>query len=272
MRELFLTSVVPRDDLEPIRATLGGFTMQTGTLSTFRVLFYDCGPEPKPLKNDRFFKQSPHLQLWKDLSDQLARTSYILQVRYLVDINKDFGQGSAMDLNSRAGILRWNDVPDPAKAVPVNSKTKEAETPEQLVTIRRKIDIPGTNLLAALADNGFRFVGEVILDNHVFAKDLAGLVISEVRVLPESPAYPVPTLPAFNTLRYADPRPLTMFNVRMNVNDSQPENVKKGVEELLKVKVELEQLCDFRVVERKLLDTRVVTNNLRAPPGVSEHK
>lgn len=157
MRELFLTAVVKDSDFTMSCAVMQGFAWMTARKSYHRILFYDCDPQPKPLKNVRAFQQSRHPQLWRDLSNQLGRTAYILQIAYEVNLDKDFGKGTTMDFNSLPGTLRWMDLPDPAKAMPVISRKKEAEGPEQLATIRKKIEIPDQTMLpTALTDNGFR--------------------------------------------------------------------------------------------------------------------
>lgn len=140
MYELFLTTPVRKDDFEMACAILQGLTCMQARQNVHRILYFAGQPQPRGLFNQRCFRQSPALPLWKELSKQLTRSSYVMQLAYDVSPETDFGNGAIVDLNSTPGTLRWMDLPDPLRDTPV--------------TQRKKIDIPDQrNLLTALSDN-----------------------------------------------------------------------------------------------------------------------
>lgn len=143
MRELFLTAVVRDDDFTMACAVLQGLTWMKARQSVHRILFFHGQPQPKPFKIPRIYQQSRFLPFWKELSNQLARSSYVLQLAYEVARDKDFGKGTTMDFNALPGTLRWTDLPDPLRDTPITS--------------RKKIDIPDQSaLLGAMNENSFR--------------------------------------------------------------------------------------------------------------------
>ncbi|KAI1454726.1 mediator complex, subunit Med18 [Annulohypoxylon moriforme] len=245
MRELFLTASVKDADFPMTCAVLQGLTWMTARQTVHRILFFHGQPQPKSLKNTRAFQQSRFLQLWKELSNQLARSSYVLQVAYEVSLEKDFGKGTAMEFNGLPGTLRWTDLPDPIRDTPV--------------TTRKKIEIPDQPALpVAMNDNGLQYKNEMIQESHSFVRENIEFVFSRYYHLPDSPGRPVTTLPAFADLRPVDPAQKWVLNVKLNVlDDNQPDKVKKASEELLDVKAELEKLFDFKVLDRRIFDTRI---------------
>ncbi|KAI0181567.1 mediator complex, subunit Med18 [Hypoxylon sp. FL1284] len=255
MRELFLTASTRDADFTMSCAVLQGLAWMTARRSIHRILFFHGEPQPKPLKNTRAFQQSRHLQLWKDLSNQLMRSSYVLQTAYEVSLERDFGKGTAMEFNSSPGTLRWTDLPDPARDTPVTSR-KKIEIPEQF------------SLLTALTDNGFRYKNEMIQESYSFVRENVEFVFTRYYHLPESPGRPITTLPPWGDLRPLDPAQKWVLNVKLNVpDDSQPEKVKKAHEELLAVKAELDRLFEFRPVDRRVFDTRIAPPPARVIPG-----
>ncbi|KAI2463507.1 mediator complex, subunit Med18 [Annulohypoxylon bovei var. microspora] len=250
MRELFLTASVKDADFSMTCAVFQGLTWMTARRSVHRILFFHGQPQPKPLKNTRAFQQSRLLPLWKELSNQLARSSYVLQVAYEVLPDKDFGKGTAMEFHALPGTLRWTDLPDPLRDTPVTS--------------RKKIEIPDQPALPlAMADNGFQYKNEMIQESYSFVRDNIEFVFSRYYHLPESPNRPVATLPAFTDLRPVDSAQKWVLNVKLNVlDDNQPDKVRKASEELLGVKAELDRLFDFKILDRRVFDTRI------APPPV----
>ncbi|KAI1375995.1 mediator complex, subunit Med18 [Hypoxylon crocopeplum] len=250
MRELFLTASVGGDDFSMACAVLQGLTWMTARRTVHRILFFHGHPQPKALKNTRAFQHSRFIPLWKELSNQLSRSSYVLQIAYEVVPDRNFGKGTAMEFNSLSGTLRWTDLPDPLRDNPVTS--------------RKKIEIPDQGgLPTALTDNGFRYKNEIIQESYSFVRENVEFVFSRYYHLPNSPGRPVTTLPAWTDLRPLDPAQKWVLNVKLNVlDDSQPEKVKKANEELLGVKAELDKIFDFKVVDRRVFDTRI------APPPV----
>ncbi|KAI1089925.1 mediator complex, subunit Med18 [Rostrohypoxylon terebratum] len=252
MRELFLTASVKDADFSMTCAVLQGLTWMTARQSLHRILFFHGQPQPKPLKNTRAFQQSRFLSLWRELSNQLARSSYVLQVAYEVALDKDFGQGTSMEFNNLPGTLRWTDLPDPLKDTPV--------------TQRKKIEIPDQpNLPVAMTDNGFQYKNEMIQESHSFIRENIEFVFSRYYHIPDppSPGQPVSSLPAFADLRPVDPAQKWVLNIKLNVlEDNQPDKVRKASEELLRVRAELEKLFDFKTLDRRIFDTRI------APPPV----
>ncbi|KAI2632125.1 mediator complex, subunit Med18 [Hypoxylon sp. NC1633] len=248
MRELFLTASVRDGDFAMACSVFQGLTWMTARQSVHRILFYHGQPQPKALKNTRTFQQSRFLPLWKELSNQMARASYVLQVAYEVLPDKDFGRGTAMEFNSLPGTLRWTDLPDPLRDTPITSR-KKIEIPEQ------------SSLPTAMTDNGFRYMNEIIQESYTFVRENVEFVFSRYYRLPDSPGRPVTTLPAWADLRPIDPAQKWVLNVKLNVlEDSQPEKVRKANEELLGVKMELDKLFDFKHIDRRVFDTRI------APP------
>ncbi|KAI0837231.1 mediator complex, subunit Med18 [Hypoxylon sp. FL0890] len=250
MRELFLTASVRDSDFQMACAVLQGLTWMTAHQSTHRILFFHGQPQPKSLQNLRALQGSRLLPLWKELSNQLARSSYVLQVAYEVVPDRDFGKENTMDFNTLPGTLRWTDLPDPLRDTPVTSR-KKIEIPDQI------------QLPMALNDNGFRYTNEMIQESRSFVRDNVEFVFSRYYHLPDSPGRPVASLPAFADLRPLDPAQKWVLNVKLNVlDDSQPDKIKKAMEELLNVKAELDKIFDFKPIDRRVFDTRI------APPPV----
>jgi mediator of RNA polymerase II transcription subunit 18 len=148
MYELFLTTMVKDDDFEMASAVLQGLSWMTARHNVYRVSFFAGPPQPKGLPTLRTIQQSlqqrpAELKLWSELGRELSRSSFVFQLAHEVKVNQDFGSGNAMDLNTVPGTLRWTEFPDPHREK------------DQLVTHRRKIDIPGQkNLLEIMANNG----------------------------------------------------------------------------------------------------------------------
>ncbi|KAI1388958.1 mediator complex, subunit Med18 [Hypoxylon trugodes] len=247
-RELFLTATVKDSDFTMACAVLQGMTWMSARQSIHRILFYQGHPQPKPLKNVRAFQQSRYLPLWKELSNQLARSSYILQAAYEVIPDRDLGKGTTMEFNSLPGFLRWTDLPDPLRDTPVTSR-KKIEIPEQV------------NLPMAMIDNGFQYKNEIIQESHSYVRENIEFIFSRYYHLPDSPGQPVASLPAWADLRPLDPAQKWVLNVKLNLlDDSQPDKLKKASEELLAVKMELDILFEFKPIDRRVFDTRI------APP------
>ncbi|KAI1471296.1 mediator complex, subunit Med18 [Daldinia caldariorum] len=253
MKELFLTASVKDSDFAMACAVLQGLTWMKARHAVHRILFFHGQPQPRPLKVTRAFQQSRFIQLWKDLSIQLSRCSYVIQLAYEVLPDRDFGKETNTDFNSLPGTLRWTDLPDPLRDTPV--------------TQRKKIEIPDQgNLPTALTDNGIQYKNEMIQESYSFVRENVEFVFSRYYRLPLSDeelgnkpeGRPRAALPPWADLRPVDPAQKWVLNVKLNVmEDSQPEKVKKANGELLAVKAELEKIFDFKAVDRRVFDTRI---------------
>ncbi len=144
MYELLLTARVRNDDFDMACAILEGLTWMQARRNVHRILFFAGQPQPRGLPNQRYFRQSPTLPLWNELSKHLTRSSYVMQLAYEVFPETNFGTaaaGTTVDFNSLPGTLRWIDLPDPLRDTPVIQR-KKLEIPDQL------------NLPTAMVDNG----------------------------------------------------------------------------------------------------------------------
>ena len=91
MHELFLNATVGNTDFEQATAVLQGLCAMAAWQSRHQVLYYAGPPQGKAFTNMRAAQPSPHKKYWPELSQQLSRQSYILQARYEVFKDKDFG-------------------------------------------------------------------------------------------------------------------------------------------------------------------------------------
>lgn len=257
MHELFLTAAVKDGDFEMASAILQGLTWMTARHNVYRVSFYAGQPQPRGFSNLKSILPPPQSNrgsgpLWNELSKQLSRSSYVVQLEHEVSPDADFGNGATVDLNSVPGTLRWTDFPDPLRDTPI--------------TQRKRIDIPDQKgLIAAMADNQHTYKTEFIHETYSFIRGNEEFTLSRYYYLPgplgQTP--PAATLPPFQDLKVVDPARKWTLNVKMNVmDDNQPEKMKKAHEALMKVKIELDQIFDFKIIDRRIFDTRI------APPPV----
>ncbi|KAI8964723.1 mediator complex, subunit Med18 [Daldinia sp. FL1419] len=250
MKELFLTAVVKDSDFAMACSVLQGWAWMQARRTIHRILFFHGQPRPGPLKATQAFQQSRHITLWKDLSNQLVRSSYVIQLAYEVVPDRDLGKKTNTELSTLPGTLRWTDLPDPLRETPVTQR-KKIEIPEQ------------SNLPTALANNNFQYKNEIIQESYTYVRGNVEFVLSRYYHLPESEGRPLAVLPHWNDLRPVDPAQKWVLNVKMNViDDSQPDKIKKANAELLVVKEEFEKIFDFKAIDRRVLDTRI------APPPV----
>lgn len=92
MHELFLTAVVSAADFDRATAVLQGFCAMGAWSSTHRVLFFAGPTQARGLGQARSIVPSPYGKLWQELNQQLSRQSYIVQARYEVFRDRDFGE------------------------------------------------------------------------------------------------------------------------------------------------------------------------------------
>lgn len=136
MYELFLTALVDDGDFDAACSVLTGLCGMSPWESIHRVLYFQGPPRPGGLPN-----LSAHLGkavrkdtgiLWKELHQSLIRSSFILQARYEVLKDRDFGPSAPpTDLNSTPGVLRWTDFPDPPRNQPLLTQRKKVEIWDQ---------------------------------------------------------------------------------------------------------------------------------------------
>ncbi len=99
MHELFMTAVISNANFERATAVLQGLCAMSAWQSTHRVLHFAGSPQSRGLPGLRSLLQpqvpSPQTQqcakLWQELHQHLSRQSYIIQIRYEVFRDKDFG-------------------------------------------------------------------------------------------------------------------------------------------------------------------------------------
>ncbi len=148
MHELFLTASVKPGEFDTACAILQGLSWMTARRTIYRILFFAGQPQPKglpKLPRPNVLPRQQEKQLWVDLSKQLLRSSYILQAKYEVAPETDFGKESTVDLNRLPATLRWTDLPDPLRDSPITS--------------RKKIEVPFPHsLLGLLVENGLTYV------------------------------------------------------------------------------------------------------------------
>ncbi|KAJ9149471.1 Mediator of RNA polymerase II transcription subunit 18 [Pleurostoma richardsiae] len=270
MHELFLTGVVRDDDLEMARAVLQGFCAMNSWQSTHRVLFFRGPPQPKGLPKSEAIPKLPQTQaLWRDLHQNLARQSYVLQLRYEVFRDRDFG-GDAMQTDAKPatldhtpGTLRWTDIPDP--------------TGNRPVTQRKKVDIPDQrNLIRVVQDNGHVFKSEAIEESHTYFRDNLEFTILRYHSLPQdqqSSGAPAPrsSLPPWDTLATQDPAGKWLLLVRAHVaEDTSPEKMQKAHDELTAVRDELLGVFEFRILDRRVHDTRIAQQQNNMPAALPQ--
>ncbi|KXH67931.1 hypothetical protein CSAL01_01100 [Colletotrichum salicis] len=168
MYELFLTTLVDDDDIQAACSVLGGLCAMPAWQSLHRVLYFKGPGKPGGISNQTSIVKTPRKDiqmLWKDLHQQLSRQSYILQARYEVFKDKDFGPTAPeVDFNARPGTLRWTDFPDPPQV-------------RSSVTQRKKTEIwDQRNLLSVMKDNNYQFKSEAIEETYqFFREDLANI-------------------------------------------------------------------------------------------------
>ncbi|KAI0113571.1 mediator complex, subunit Med18 [Nemania sp. FL0031] len=259
MHELFLTASVKQSDFDTACAVLQGLSWMTARRTIYRVLFFAGQPQAQglPTALPPGMLRPQEMQLWRELSKHLLRSSYVLQAAYEVTPETDFGRVAAggadvppVDLNRLPATLRWTDFPDPLRDSPITS--------------RKKIEIPfARGLPVVLTQNKHAYTNELIQETYSFNRGDLEIVLSRYYYLPESPGRPVAHLPPWADLRPVDSAQKWVLNVKMYVaEDGQPEKLAKANEELMRNKAEFEKLFDFQVVGRQAFDTRI------SPPPV----
>ncbi|KAF4637330.1 hypothetical protein G7Y89_g744 [Cudoniella acicularis] len=238
MHELFLTAHVPNDDLSRAVRILQGYCGTKPQAVLSRRLLWEGPKTRNNLKGiDTAFimrQPQPKIPFWRSLNEQLVRQSYIVTLTYDVD-KSFFGQQEASEEETQEpvknttvlgcdqllGSLRWNDLPDPAGARPVNTRSYiQIDSEKSLCTIIQSI--------------GYRFTRQVIQECYRFINGNVVFELSRYLQLPEdieskSPPNTNNPLPSFNTLVSFDSENkwILMASVRV-FNGNDPEQMKNN--------------------------------------------
>ncbi|KAK7431831.1 hypothetical protein QQZ08_001449 [Neonectria magnoliae] len=261
MYEIFLTALVEDGDFGAACAVLGGLCGMSPWESVHRVLYFQGPPRPVGISNQKSIDKPIRKDigfLWKDLHQNLARQSFVLQTRFEVLKDRDMGPNAApVDLDAAPGILRWTDFPDPPHGRPILTQRKKVELWDQ-----RKLP-------SVMRDNSHQFKTEAIeevyrffreeiefcLVRDYFLKPIEYYVPLEAR---GQPASPVESLPAWESLTPIDSQKRWFLLVKVHVlQDNKPDEIRKAQDQLLAVRGELEGVFDFRSIDRKVHDTRI---------------
>ncbi|KAK2021267.1 hypothetical protein LX32DRAFT_699513 [Colletotrichum zoysiae] len=259
MYELFLTTLVDDDDIQAACSVLGGLCAMPAWQSLHRVLYFKGPAKPGGISNQNSIVKTPRKDiqmLWKDLHQQLSRQSYILQARYEVFKDKDFGPNAPeVDFNARPGTLRWTDFPDP----PQNRSS---------VTQRKKTEIwDQKNLMAVMRDNNYQFKSEAVEETHQFFREDVEFCLSRHYILQmNGDNGPLTQTAPWETMSPADPGRRWMFLIKVHVHqDNKPDEILKAHEQLANIRRELEGVFDFKLFDRRIHDTRVAVEVRNAP-------
>lgn len=117
MYEVFLSTIVRDEDIKATCSILSGLCAMPAWESLQRVLYFKGPARPNGINNQSSIIKTGQRKdvpgLWKELHQQLSRQSYIVQARYEVFKDKDFGTDTPSNFDAQPGVLRWTDFPDP---------------------------------------------------------------------------------------------------------------------------------------------------------------
>ncbi|KAH7149082.1 mediator complex, subunit Med18 [Dactylonectria estremocensis] len=261
MYEVFLTALVEENDFGAACAVLGGLCGMSPWESVHRVLYFQGPPRPVGISNqssiDKPIRKDVGL-LWKDLHQNLARQSFVLQARYEILKDRDMSVNApATDLDATPGMLRWTDFPDPPHGRPLLTQRKKVELWEQKKlpsVMRDNQHIFKTETIEEV----YRFFREDIefcLVRHYFLKPLDHYTPLEMRGQLD---IPLTSLPAWESLTPIDMQKRWFLQVKANVlQHNKPDEIRKVQDQLLAIRGELEGVFDFKTIDRKVHDTRV---------------
>ncbi|KAI9048710.1 hypothetical protein LZ554_007541 [Drepanopeziza brunnea f. sp. 'monogermtubi'] len=272
MHELFVTTHVVNEDLDITLRILQGYCSSYPKHVFTRSLSFQ-GPltrAPKPIDPNLIKQQPPQKFVsWKSLSDQLSRQSYILNVSYEID-QDEFGrtedsgdaqvsqEGSQL-LDQRFGTLRWNDLPEPTAAKPVNSRLPDPGLTRP-VNSRLVVNIDNQQGLCTIMKKlQHTCVREIIQEKYMSVNGDILFELTRYLLFPTEPAGAIrATLPAFNTLTPFDAENKWILTASILVaKGDNPQQMKKGMDQLVAVKNDFEGCFDFKALDRHIFDTRV---------------
>ncbi|GJC81420.1 mediator of RNA polymerase II transcription subunit 18 [Colletotrichum liriopes] len=239
MYELFLTTLVDDDDIQAACSVLGGLCAMPAWQSLHRVLYFKGPAKPGGISKQNSIVKTPRKDiqmLWKDLHQQLSRQSYILQARYEVFKDKDFGPTAPENRSS--------------------------------VTQRKKTEIwDQKNLLSVMRDNNYQFKSEAVEETYQFFRDDVEFCLSRHYILQmNGDNGPLTQTAPWDTMSPADPGRRWMFLIKVHVHqDNKPDEILKAHEQLANIRRELEGVFDFKMFDRRIHDTRVAVEMRNAP-------
>ncbi|OAA63135.1 Mediator complex subunit Med18 [Cordyceps fumosorosea ARSEF 2679] len=264
MYEVCMTSMVEDADLVPACSILEGLCSMKAWESIVRVLYYQGPSRPAGLSNQRSIEKAIRKNvapLWRELHQNLTRQAFVVQARYDVLKDRDFGSEPTqppLDTNATPGILRWTDFPDPPHGKPLLTQRKIVELWEQ------------RSLPSILEDNHHRFKGEVIEETYRFFRDEVEFCLCKQYIFNRIQRFapleqregflslPATHLPAWDSLTPVDVQGRWILQVKTHVlQDNKPDEIRKAQDVLMALRNELDGVFDFRPIDRKVYDTRV---------------
>ncbi|KAM3444774.1 hypothetical protein NHJ13734_001124 [Beauveria thailandica] len=254
MYEVFLTSVVEDADFTSACSILEGLCSMKAWESVVRIIYYHGPQRPAGLSNQTSIEKPIRKNvapLWRELHQNLSRQSFIIQTRYEVLKDRDFGEcAKPAELDATPGILRWADFPDPAHGKPLLTQRKMVELWDQRA------------LPSLLRENHHRFKGEVIEETYRFFRDEVEFSLTKQYFLHpiegQAVVAPVTQLPAWDKLTPVDMQRRWIMQVRTHVlQDNKPDEIRKAQDKLMALRNELDGVFDFRTIDRKVHDTRI---------------
>ncbi|EEY16848.1 conserved hypothetical protein [Verticillium alfalfae VaMs.102] len=234
MYEVFLSTIVADEDIKATCSILAGLCAMPPWESLHRVLYFKGPSRPNGISNQNSIVKSQRKDvpgLWKDLHQQLSRQSYVIQARYEVFKDKDFGTETPADFDARAGVLRWTDFPDPPHK---GSAAQERGHRGDVPVLPRRCRVLSLPSLPAAPDPG----------RHA----------------------PRPRRRLGDGLHPLRSGPRWIFLVKVHVlQDNKPDEILKAHEQLANIRRDLEGVFEFKTFDRRIHDTRVAVEMRNAP-------
>jgi len=267
MHELTISAIVADADHGQACKILQGVCAMPPTYSLRRRLVFQRLPtHPKGFSVQQTVgTPRQKLELWRELSEVLKQNSYTLVALFKTGTwdftptvpavlggvsDSPARAGPAIDLNRERGDLRWSDALEPPGSKPYNSS--------RIITIRDEL-----NLITMLRSNSYEFKVEQVQECYEAVSDNVRLCLSRILQYPgqepgeRKSTEPALSLPTFDSLHPFDPENKWVLTAIVEVFDSsQPAQMQQAVEELKKIRRELQLNFDFQLVNRRLFDTR----------------
>lgn len=263
MYEIFLTTVIPPEDIKATCSILAGLCAMPAWESLNRVLYFKGPSRPNGFSNQSSIVKAGQRKdagaLWKEMHQQLSRQSHVIQARYEVFKDKDFGNTEPADFDARPGVLRFTDFPDP----PLKGANAN-------LTQRKKTEIwDQKNLPSIMRDNNYVLESEAIEETYQFFRDDVEFCLFRHYLLRSVVTDNTPLAHVGDwetTFTPTDPGQRWLFMIKVHVvQDSKPEEVLKAHEQLASIRRELEGVFEFRTFDRRVHDTRVAVEMRNAP-------
>ncbi|KAK0107151.1 hypothetical protein ONS95_003857 [Cadophora gregata] len=274
--ELFLTAIIPNEEFETTLRILQGYCAISPTQVLTRKLTWE-GPRTRtPTGIDsKFIKNQPQAKVphWTGLSVQLSRQSYIMHLLYEVD-RQSFGRAESdqmsafhaspapLLLDQRIGVLRWNDLPDPTETPKLPGGRLLDPNAVKPVNTRLMFSIENQGLCSFMKMINHRFVREGIQESNRFVHGDVVFDLTRYLQFPvgenDNPSTIRTELPDFGTLTPFDSENKWILTASTIVTrGDNPQQVKKGTDQLVAIKDDFEGCFDFKVLDRHIFDTRV---------------